>query len=264
MNFWTNGKMIAKVSIGRSFGGCLTYLFEGHKGTEQGAKQAEVLASYGVRIESVAMMTTDFNRGRLQNADLGRAVWHTALAFHPEDAAKIDNARIEEIARGYMARMSMDAERDQWVLIRHHDTQHSHAHLVVNRVQPGGSTVSDQFSHERSKQAAESLSKTYGLTVASEKGKDLKLTNRQALPGHDQARYAIFAAITEALPGAGSFQELGARLADQGIRLRTQEGKGNVQGVVFELAGHHLKGSQIDRRYSAGNLLKAFQDQRGI
>ncbi|RZJ93174.1 MAG: relaxase/mobilization nuclease, partial [Hymenobacter sp.] len=96
--------MISRTTIGRSFGGVVRYQFEGRK-EQPSDKQAEVLVAVGVRADSAAHMSADFNRGRQLNPNLGQAVWHTSLSFNPDDAAKLDSVKMLAIAEGYVQKM---------------------------------------------------------------------------------------------------------------------------------------------------------------
>ncbi len=88
-----------------------------------------------MRSESLETLLRDFNRGRKQNTNSGKAVWHTALSFHPQDTEKLTNEKMIELAKGYTEKLHIDPALTQWVLVRHHDKTHQHAHLVINRVE---------------------------------------------------------------------------------------------------------------------------------
>lgn len=251
--------MVAKVSIGKSFGGMCRYVFDGGKEQTQD-KGAVVLATEGVRAESAAQMARDFERQRTLNPRLGRAVWHTALAFHPQDAAKLTDEKLVAIAQEYMRRVGL--ADTQYAVVKHQDTAHPHVHLVANRVNDAGKTISDQFSHGRSQEAAQQIAQVYGLTVASEKGRAVKEQQVDQLPAREQAKVAIHAAVRAHQPRALDLGELAERLAPEGIRMQVTYQKGQPQAVVFALHDFHIKGSEVDRAFSGRKLHEALEAQR--
>jgi hypothetical protein len=249
--------MIAKVSTGRSFGGAVRYLHEGHK-NEQVQKRAQLLDYNGIR-PGMEEMIKDFNRHRWLNPDLGNAVGHISLSYHQQDSPKVSDAKMVQHARDLMSRLGMNPEETQFALIRHNDRDHQHCHLVYNRIDYNGQTISDQFSRSRAKEAATIIARQEGLTVAADKKKDLSLTHKTNLPGHDQARYQIYEAIQKELPQATSIDELRSALKAHQIETIVQKGG---TGMSFKIGPHVLKASAVDRAYSGGKLHQAVDHNR--
>lgn len=241
--------MIAKVSTGRSFGGTVRYLHEGHK-NELGQKGAQLLDYNGIR-PGMNEMIKDFDRHRWLNPDLGNAVGHISLSYHQQDSNKINDAKMVQHAQEVMKRLGMNPEETQYALIRHHDRDHQHCHLIYNRVDYNGKTISDQFSKGRAREAATIIARQEGLTVASEKKKDLSLTHKANLPGHDQTRYQVYEAIQQVLPQATSIEELTQALKSRHIETICQKGG---KGLSFRIGTHTVKASAVDRAYSGGKL----------
>jgi hypothetical protein len=249
--------MIAKVSTGRSFGGAVRYLHEGHK-NEQVQKRAQLLDYNGIR-PGMEEMIKDFNRHRWLNPDLGNAVGHISLSYHQQDTAKLSDVKMIQHARDLMNRLGMNPEETQFALIRHNDRDHPHCHLVYNRIDYNGCTISDQFSRSRAKEAATIIARQEGFTVAADKKKDLALTHKANLPGHDQARYQIYEAIQKELPQATSIDELRSALKTHQIETILQKGG---TGMSFKIGTHVLKASAVDRAYSGGKLHQAVDHNR--
>lgn len=246
--------MIGKVSIGKSFGGICTYVF----GEE---KDAQVLATEGVRDTSAAHMAADFNAQRELNPNLGKAVMHVALAWPAEEKAQLSNERMEELARAYLKAMKVDPEGTQWALVRHQDQDHPHAHLIVNRVANDGTTISDQHNYRNSMEACRKLEKQYGLVSAQEVSQDNRRAVREQLPERAAAKLYVQDALSRHLPHATSTEELTAAMQRDGIGVQATYQKEKLQAVVFEYEGHHLKGSELGRAYSGNNLAKTIDAQ---
>jgi hypothetical protein len=249
--------MIAKVSTGRSFGGTIRYLYEGHK-EEVTDKRAELLDYNGIRPTKDEMIK-DFNRHRWLNPDLGNAVGHISVSYHPQDSHKATNPVMIEHARLLMQKMKIDPDQTQWALIRHSDREHEHFHLVYNRVDYNGRTISDAYNYKRSHEATRAIAQQYGLTIAAEKKKDLPRTTIERLPGHDQARYKIFQLLTKVVSQATTIDHLKKALAQEGIETKIQK---NGQGMSFKTGQHAFKASEVDRDYTGGKIHAQIEQNR--
>lgn len=247
--------MIGKVTIGKSFGGICAYVF----GEE---KDALVLATEGVRDTSAAHMAADFNAQRELNPRLGKAVMHVALAWPAEEKAQLSNERMEELARAYLKAMKIDPTGTQWALVRHQDQDHPHAHLIVNRVDNQGATLSDQHNYRNSMEACRKLEKQYGLVSAQQVSQDNRRAVREQLPERAAAKLYVQDALSRHLPHATNTEELTAALHRDGIGVQATYQQQKLQAVVFEYAGQHLKGSEVGRAYSGNNLAKTIEAQR--
>jgi hypothetical protein len=266
--------MIGKVKVNQSFGAMCQYVLQ-EKTPDKGA---EVLAAHGVRTDSAAHMAADFDMVRAMRPGLGKAVLHVALAFPVEEKEKVTNEVMGRIAHDYLKGMKIDPENTQWAVVRHQDKTHPHMHLVVNRVDLDGQTVSDQFVRSRSVDVCKGIEQQYGLIVADQVGRKQALeigpTPAQAkaiTPKEDQsaewsrARQDIGRALGYTAGQARSFDELREALRPRGIELElTRRKDGSPAGVVFAQDGHRVKGSQVGREYSAGNLEMGFAKAREL
>lgn len=256
--------MIGKTSIGTSFGGCVRYQFEGHKHSQE-QKQAEVLEAVGVRMGSASSMTADFNRGRLLNPDLGRAVWHTSVSFNPDDVAKLTNEKMLAVAQDYLKGMGLD--QTQYVIIRHHDQPHPHFHLIANRVDNQGQTISDSHNYARSQALLKELSVKHELTPVA--GRRVQQQRPEQLQGADLSRHQIRQTLEQVLASCTNGHAFAERVQAQGItyQVRQNEG-GKAVGVSFAKDGHTFKGSDIARHYSYGGIVKQleanYQQQQAV
>ena len=266
--------MIGKVKVNQSFGAMCRYVLQ-EKTPDNGA---EVLAAHGVRTDSADHMAADFDAVRAMRPGLGKAVLHVALAFPVEEKEQVTNEVMGRIAHDYLKGMKIDPENTQWAVVRHQDKTHPHMHLVVNRVDLDGQTVSDQFVRSRSVDVCKGIEQQYGLIVADQVGRKQALeigpTPAQAkaiTPKAEQsaewsrARQAIGRALGYTAGQARSFDELREALRPRGIALElTRRKDGSPAGVVFAQDGHRVKGSQVGREFSAGNLETGFAQARAL
>jgi hypothetical protein len=223
-------------------------------------------------------MAQDFDAVRAMRPGLGKAVLHVALAFPAEEKEKVTNEVMGRIAHDYLKGLKIDPANTQWAVVRHQDKNHPHMHLVVNRVDLDGQTVSDQFIRSRSVDVCKRIEQEYGLIVADQVGRKQALaigpTPAQAkatTPKEEQSaewsrtRQDIGRALSYTAGQARSFDELREALRPRGIALElTRRKDGSPAGVVFAQDGHRVKGSQVGREYSASNLETGFAKAREL
>src|SRR5699024_9171769 len=118
-------------------------------------------------------------------------------------------------------------------------------HIVANRVDNDGNTVSERNDAVRNVAVCKALTKEYGLHFA--KGK--VNVKRDRLRGEDRVKYQIYDAVKAALPRSGSWSELCERLAKQGIGVsfKLDRRSGKIIGVSFTKDEVSFSGSRIDR-----------------
>ena len=238
--------MIGKVKKGKSFGGCIRYVM--------GKDSAEIIDSDGVLLENIREITASFNYQRELNPKIKQPVGHIALSFKPEDKALLTDEFMAKIAREYMELMGI--RNTQFILVRHHNTDNPHCHLVYNRIGYDGKVISSQSDYKRNEIATKLLKDKYGLTYAEDKGK----TNVEKLHASERVKYEIFNAVKAALRYSRTWKEFNDYLLRRGIRLefvkRVREIKKpeDIQGIRFTKDGQTFKASQISREFSFARL----------
>src|ERR1700743_3426713 len=242
--------MIGKVITGKSFGGCIRYVVQKH--------DAAILDSAGIRIQEANQMINDFNLQRKFNPNLGKAVGHIVLSWSINDAAKLNDQVMVDLAKEYLHKMKiMDT---QYLVVKHNDREHPHIHLIYNRVDNNGKTISDNFQKQRNVQVAKDLTLKHGLYMAAGK----EQVKRLQLKGADKVKYELFDAIRSISKKVKSVDELIKILAKNGVttHLKYKGNTNEVQGISFSKGDYNFKGSEIDRSLSYAKLLNAIQEQR--
>jgi len=234
--------MMGKPITGRSFGGCIRYIVD--------KQEAKILAAEGVRMQNASTLTTDFNLQRKMRPELGKAVGHLVLSWSKEDLSKLSDEIMAERAKEYMDKMGI--RNTQYVVVRHSDREHPHLHLIYNRVDNNGKTITDKNDYARNIKTCKEITLKYGYHLGQ--GKDL--VNRQALRGKEKVRYELYDAIKAAVKQSINWKELEAKLQKQGIGIayKFRSGTKEVQGISFEKDGLKMKGSAIDRSLSFAGL----------
>lgn len=241
--------MIGKIpKPGKSFGGCVKYNVL--------KKDAVILYANGVRKGKVEQTIRDFNMQRKMNPALGQAVGHIALSWSANDLDKLNDDIMVEIASAYLQKMKI--ADTQVLMVRHHDRNHPHLHLVYNRVNNQGKTISDRFQRQDNIKVCRELTLKYGFYMAPDKEK----VNRQQLKGGDKVKYELFDTVKSASRQVKSMDELMKVLKRKGIDMqyKFKSGTKEIQGISFSKDGYKFKGSEIDRSLSYGKLSKAIAE----
>ncbi len=197
--------MIGKTFTSKDFGRSVRYVLD--------RKEAIILDAMGVTTKSVASITRDFNIQRLMRPGLGIAVGHLILSWSTEDMIKLSPRIMAERARQFMEKM--DILNTQYLTVQHTDRQHPHIHIIYNRVNNNGKTISDKFEHTRCLKICKELTLKYGERIVTSK----KNVNRDALNGKDRVRYELFDKIRAAAKETSSWKQLQRNLHNQGINL---------------------------------------------
>ncbi len=129
------------------------------------------------------------------------------------DTAKLTNELIVEIGKSYMEKINI--EETQYLIARHYDKKHPHVHLIINRVNYNGKTISDQNDRKRSELNCKELTRKHQLYFA--KGKDQVKVHR--LRGADKAKYEIYEALIEAIPKCKTWKDLELQLNYESIEI---------------------------------------------
>lgn len=234
--------MMGKPITGRSFGGCVRYVVN--------KPDAKILSAEGVRMQNANAIIQDFNLARKMRPELGKAVGHLVLSWSKEDLLKLSDNIMAERAKEYMEMVGI--RHTQYVIVRHSDRPHPHLHLIYNRVDNNGQTISDKNNFAKNVKACKEITLKYGYHLGE--GKDL--VNRQALKGKEKIRYEIYDAITVGMKIATNWKQLKAQLAMQGITIayKFRSGTTEVQGISFEKGNVKMKGSAIDRSLSFARI----------
>lgn len=177
--------MIGKIVKGRSFKGCISYVLE--------SKESKILASDGVLNTDTKSIINSFYMQSLLNPKLSKCVGHIPLSFSSDDKERITDHFMEQLAKEYMKAMGI--KNTQYLIVRHSNTIHPHCHIVFNRVDNDGNTISDKNDRYRNEKVCKQLKNKYNLTY----GKGKENVNVQKLKGAEQTKYEIYHVVKLAL-----------------------------------------------------------------
>ena len=240
--------MIAKIRSGQGFAGLVDYANDIRN------KKADIIASEGVDLTSNKSITASFSLQAKGRPSLKNFVGHLSLNFAPEDAPKLSNRLMADIANEYLRRMGI--VNTQYIISRHHDKPHPHVHIVYNRVDNDGNAISGDQNFRKSARITQAITKEYGLTF----GKGKKKVNRDRLKGRDVIKYKIYDTVKGGLDVCIDWKELKDGLIAEGISLDfTYKTDGRIKGVVFTCDDISFGGYRIDRTMTYKNIDRRLQ-----
>lgn len=242
--------MVAKIIKGTSFSGVLAYIL----GKQEG--KARVLYAEGVRRDASSHeIANDFALQASMRPNVKKPVCHTILSFSAEDAGRLDDQTMNNLALQYLQKMGYGDT--QYLIVRHLDREHPHVHICINRIDNNGKTISDSNEKYRSTKVCKEITETSHLKW----GEGKEAVKRNRLRGNDRLRYEIFDTIKTVLPRCQNWDELYSALRCQGIdiQFKTKGQTDQIEGVLFSKDGVNFSGSHIDRSCSYSKLTIALE-----
>nr|WP_297167121.1 relaxase/mobilization nuclease domain-containing protein [uncultured Dysgonomonas sp.] len=239
--------MIAKNIKGKSFRGCVRYVLN---------DSHELLEAEGVLADSAKSIIRSFAMQRSGRKEIKQPVGHIPISFSPEDSHRLTCNFMLQLVREYMEEMGI--KNTQYIIVRHHNTENEHLHIVYNRIDNNLKLISVNNDYKRNVKTCKKLKDKYNLTYG--KGKDR--VKREKLNDPDKVKYYIYDTIKAVLPSCKVPADLRFSLKKYGIELeyKFKRGTNQIEGVSFRYNNIAFKGSQIDRKFSFGNLKKEFEE----
>lgn len=233
--------MMAKIVQGHGFKGVINYVLDRNK--------AQSFYAEGIRTKDKESIIRSFI-AQSQMKPISKPVAHISLNFSAQDKARLSDAAMTEIAVEYMQKMGY--RNTQYIIVGHHDREHPHVHLVINRIDNEGNRISDKNEKLRSTKLCMELTKRYGLHIASGK----ENVKRHRLKEPDKTKYEIYDTLKTVVPKCRNWNELTTALGKQGIitEFRYNGNTDKIQGIRFEKNDYVFNGSQIDRSYSYSKI----------
>ncbi len=210
----------------------------------------------GVLTESRGDIIRSFCTQAGMNPGLKKPVGHIALSYSVVDAPNLTDEKMVQLAQEYMREMKITDT--QYIIVRHQDREHPHVHIVFNRIDNNGKTISDRNDMYRNEQVCKKLKAKHGLYFAG--GKEQVKQHRLKEP--DKSKYEIYTAVKNEIGKSRNWQQLQKRLAEKDITIQFKhKGKSDeIQGISFTKGEYTFKGSEIDRSFSFSKLDGFFGD----
>lgn len=231
--------MITKISKGKGFGGLLAYLSQ-----KSGAEYLCGNVAENPHDAAVEMgILKQYSRCR-------NPVWHCSLSLSPEDR-NLSNAEFAELAEKFISKMGLLA--NQYCVWRHSDREHSHVHIVANRIclDEKHSTWNSWQDIRRAREAKSELEAEFNLiavphnpqfaTPDISRGQREEARRKGVMPSKQYVAEAIASAIQR-----GNVRDFVQSLRVNGIEaIPNIANTGKMNGFSFQFGEKHYKGSQL-------------------
>ncbi len=240
--------MIGKISKSGSFKNLVEYLDK---------KDAVVLGTnmYG---QGSRELTAEFMTVHDLNPGIKQPVLHASLSLSPGES--LSDEQLREACEAWMEKMGFDLSKNQYLIVRHKDTEHEHAHLAINRIDMvSGKVVVDSFERYRSQEIIRQIERNYGLEQVAPSWQTFKNKERELEQTPERSeRQQLTAEIERATLGSPTMPEFFQRLAEHQIRAEvnfTRNGK--PKGITYQVADQEqVAGNALGKAYSFPGLQK--------
>jgi hypothetical protein len=242
--------MTADQVKGKGFRGALLYNL---KKLDEGLARVLDSSFTGVNVNEIMR---EVALVKMLRPNLQKYFYHTSLNFPPsEDLA---DEKIKAIALEYLDAMGFGG--NQYMIFRHFDADHPHAHILVNRIGYDGGVVSDSRDYARCEQVLRKLEKKHRLTevissrMAQERAStknELEMMQRTGIPSDKIKLQVILKDIlTSASRTRLNTSEFVRLLESKGVSvLFNQASTGFVSGISYGYGDIVLKGAALGNGY---------------
>jgi hypothetical protein len=251
--------MIAKGRDGRSggqgFGGTVRYVLD--ERPQHSAEEQPKLIGGNMASRDSEALTREFAAVRAQRPEVEKPVQHVSLSFDIKDRL-LSDAEMAQIAERYLMRNGYDLEQNQYIVVRHHDKDYQHCHIVANRVRVDGTlTKHPKWDYKHSWDQCRDLEKEFDLHAPQAKERAL---DRAPTPGEyrmgldrriESEKQQLRNAIQEAASGRPTMSEFVRRLYEQRIQVRPYlSPTGEPLGLSYRLDFIAVQGRKLGPGYS--------------
>ena len=221
-------------------------------------KEAEVIFSQNLVGDSPNEVTMEFRLTQELNYNCDKNTLSFVLSPTIEDGKDLQKKELSKICQEFMKEMQLKDR--QAIAFVHQDKAHKHIHLYVNRIDFQGKAYNDSFIGKRSQQAAEKVAEKMQLTTVKqvqwEKENNLSSIRSEIKRRHD---------LTMRQFKPQTFQYYIKAMETNGIKVIPSINKANkLQGFRFEFDKYNLKGSEIHRSMTGGNIGKSLASGKSM
>ena len=278
--------MIAYIIGGSGFGGCVDYVtrrkleeklykeqskgqkaderkYESNKGEDiidHLSKDWKLISSSGdIRIyEGRKAMADDIARPSRQRKPIKDPVGHISLDFHPDDAPKMTDELMTEVAQDYMKQMGLT--NTPYIVVRHYDKAHPHCHIVFSRVDYDGKILTQTTNFKKNERVCKALNLKHRLM----QGKSKLNTDVSKLRGKEKVRYQLVHDIARVYltPSVTDWNSYVDLLRRNGISVKEKIGKSGRVNLYYGIGQQEFWYKKLDPFFSRENLELKFKARR--
>lgn len=221
--------------------------------------RAELLATNFASTDP-AIIKQEVEMMKSMKPNLSRYVYHTSINFPKEDL--LDNDKLLAIANDYLKESGYT--NNQYMIFRHHDADHPHIHLLVNRTSFDGTVVSDNNNFKKSEAVLRNLEIKYGLTQVQDSEKaetkavkkgELEMVIRTGKPSDKMLLQEKMKTLLDR-PNL-TITDLIRQGQKEGIHfLFNEDSTGRITGITYFHEGFKIKGQALGNRFKWAEVIK--------
>lgn len=236
--------MTGNMIKGKGFRGALRYNME-----KVVKNVAEVLDHSFVEVSEKSIMK-EVQMIKVLRPNLQKYFYHTSINFPPTE--DLTNATMTKIGQDYLRESGFT--QHQYIMFRHHDADHPHLHILVNRIGYDGKVMSDSNDFARCEKILRELEKKYNLTevLSSNQARERAMTKNELemmkRTNEPSAKTALQVIIKQALESRPrlSTEEFIQNLENKGVNvLFNQASTGYVSGISYNYEDITITGSKL-------------------
>lgn len=214
--------MIGKITIGKSFKGCILYCLNDklhNQKQEQVMKDRAEILSFNQCFGNQKELIQQFNEVRQLNSRLSKPVLHITLSLAPGEQLPKD--KLMELCQN--CAKDMEFENNQYVAIHHKDTSHQHLHIVANRIGFDKRTVSDSNNFQKIAIYCRRMELKFNLTQVLSPIKFLSKEQRR-IPRQDARKEELKNNIQKVLQEVNNYQQFEQTMKALGYQVLKSRG----------------------------------------
>ena len=221
-------------------------------------KEAEMVYSQHICGIEPSEITEEFKIVQSQNHRCERNTLSFAISPTIEDGRDLSVESLGEVAEKFLKEMNL--REHQAVAYVHRDKDHTHVHVYANRIGFDGTAYNDSFIGKQSQLAAERVAQEMGLTtvreVQQERLAELRIVREQIRDIHEKVMQK---------ERIKDFDKYIKAMQQREVTVIPSINKQNqLQGFRFEFKGENLKGSEVHRSMSMGNITRRMEWNKDI
>ena len=238
---------------GKEFRGALRYNLEKvNKGVAEILDHSFISTSERIIMKEIQMV-------KVLRPNLQKYFYHTSINFPPGE--DLPNDKMKQIGLDYLEGNGFT--QHQFIVFRHHDADHPHLHILVNRIGYDGSVVSDSNDFSRSEKVLRELEKKYKLTqvMPSKEAKlraitkdELEMMKRTNEPSQKMKLQSIIRKIIKDKPGLTTEEFINSLNKNKINVLFNQASTGYVSGISYSCDGVIIKGAKLGSDFKWGSI----------
>lgn len=251
--------MKANVERGRGFRGALDYALG-----KDGGNACEIIGG-NMSGTNARELAAEFGLSREARPNIKTPVWHVSLRL--PDGDSLDTDKWVDIADDFVREMGLEGH--QYTVIRHHDTDGDHIHIIASRISLDGQIYYGRYDAIRAINLTQDLEERYKLTrtkgldrasPAPRKAPSRNEIEQASRSGDAAPRLMLQEIVDAATAESGSVFDFLDRIESAGAIAHPNVAKtGRMNGFAFEYGGIKFKGSDLGKAYTWKGL-----QERGI